>query len=136
MKRWRSLLGGNGSGSGERERIWMSAAEGGREERCAMNGSWPPGLEEACRRVVKGFGAEAVGLWRVEIRDFDDVVGGIGVDDDADVGSGFGDGAEREGRKKGAFSGALGGVVGLLRWAMVSRCRRVCQRDFGTRLSV
>ncbi len=41
-----------------------------------------------------------------------------------------------EGRKKGAFSGALGGSLGLLRWRMVSRWRRVCQRDLGTRLRV
>lgn len=30
-------------------------------------------------------------------------------------------GSEREGRKKGAFSGALGGSTGLLRWEMMSR---------------
>ena len=39
-----------------------------------------------------------------------------------------------EGRKKGAFSGGLGGSLGLLRWWMVSRWRRVCQRERGTRL--
>ena len=42
----------------------------------------------------------------------------------------------REGRKKGAFSGALGGAVGLLRAAIVSRCSSDCQRERGTRLSV
>lgn len=39
-----------------------------------------------------------------------------------------------DGRKKGAFSGGLGGSFGLLRWRMVSRWRTVCQRDRGTRL--
>ncbi len=42
----------------------------------------------------------------------------------------------REGRKKGAFSGGLGGSVGLFLARIVSRWRRVCQRDLGTRLKV
>lgn len=39
-------------------------------------------------------------------------------------------------KEEGAFSGAFGGSLGLLRWRMASRCRRVCQRDLGTRLRV
>ena len=44
--------------------------------------------------------------------------------------------SREEGRKKGAFSGGLGGSVGLFRAAMVSRWRSVCQRLRGTRLRV
>ena len=71
------------------------------------------------------------GAWRFgfEMREGLDGVGSRGLGG-ADLGP------SREGRKKGAFSGALGGSLGLLRWRMVSRWRRVCQRLLGTRLSV
>jgi len=37
----------------------------------------------------------------------------------------------REGRKNGAFSGALGASFGVLRWRITSRFSSVCQRVLG-----
>lgn len=57
-------------------------------------------------------------LWIREKNDGETGFGSTGFDAPEEEGL---RGSEREGRKKGAFSGALGGSTGLLRWEMVSR---------------
>lgn len=64
---------------------------------------------------------EIFGLGTLWIRETDDAgaeFGSTGFDAPAEEAL---RGSERERRKKGAFSGALGGSTGLLRWEMVSR---------------
>lgn len=117
--------------TGDRERISRSATEGERDVRCVRKGSYMFVVLAVWRSVVKGLVLLVDVGSSFEIRERGPS-GGFGVSMARGlerVGFGF----SSEGRKKGAFSGALAASFGLLRSAMVSRWRSVCQRLRGTR---
>lgn len=117
-------------------RIARSAAEGGSDERyertAAYSAVWVARSRCRVNSLVEADAADLEASAELDILDLDSSAARVSAVESVVVD----ERSFRDGRKNGAFSGAFGASFGLLRARIMSKWRRVCHRDLGTKLSV